>query len=190
MPDCRPCRVGIRWTLALSALSCFSDCASAVAHEGPPFPILVDQKIPGYLVSVWADPDIGKGEFYVVLEPAEDRSPAADQTGSSLQVEVWVQPVSKRLEKVSYPAKQQPMRNRIQFLAEPHFDQQEMWSVGIVIRPSSGPPSELATEVEATPPGAGPWDVLIYLFPFAFFGGLWALAFLRRRQTHVSAAGR
>jgi hypothetical protein len=54
-----------------------------------------------------------------------------------------------------------------------------MWTVGIVVHTPQGETSELTTKVEATPPGAGAWDVLIYLFPFVFFGGLWAFGLFR-----------
>ena len=49
----------------------------AQAHEGPPFPIIVDEPLGPYVVSVWTDPDIGTGTFFVVLEPVGDaRLPA------------------------------------------------------------------------------------------------------------------
>jgi hypothetical protein len=137
----------------------------------------MDEPIPGYLVSVWADPDIGEATFYVVTEP--DPGAAATPTAAP-RVEVWVEPVSQRLDKATYPAERQAMRNRIQFFAAPQFDRQEMWNVGVVVHSPSGPTSELVTQVEATPPGAGPWDVLIYLFPFVLFGGLWTLGMIRR----------
>jgi hypothetical protein len=37
-------------------------------------------------------------------------------------------------------------------------------------------------EVEATPPGLGRWDLLVYLFPFALLGGLWAYGVIRYRH--------
>jgi hypothetical protein len=39
--------------------------------------------------------------------------------------------------------------------------------------------------VEATPPGYGRWDLLVYLMPFLAIGVLWAIAMVRRvrRQT-------
>ncbi len=167
----------------LSAAFLLCCCHWASAHEGPPFPILVDQATPDYVVSVWADPDIGEATFYVITEP---RSTSPGETASSLEpprVEVWVEPANGRLARKTYPATQQAMRNRIQFLAEPYFDQQEMWSIGIVVHSPQGKTSELMTEVEATPPGAGAWDVLIYLFPFVLFGGLWTLGMVRRWRT-------
>src|SRR5690606_31855498 len=50
------------------------------AHEGPPFPIIVDERVGPYVVSVWTDPDIGIGTFFVVLEPPGD-DPLPEGTG-------------------------------------------------------------------------------------------------------------
>jgi hypothetical protein len=162
---------------------CLSFCAAVDAHEGPPFPVLVDEPIPGYLVSVWADPDIGTGTFYVLTEPRDSASnvPAP-------RVEVWIQPTSGRLAKATYPAERQDLRNRLQFLAEPEFDRQEMWKVGIVVHAPNDQTHELTTEVEATPPGVGAWGLLIYLFPFVLFGGLWGIGLLRHWRASAAHA--
>jgi hypothetical protein len=167
----------------LSAAFLLWCCDWARAHEGPPFPILVDRATADYVVSVWADPDIGEATFYVITEP---RSASPGETSSSLEPprgELCVEPANGRLARKTYPATQQAMRNRIHFLAEPYFDQQEMWSIGIFVPSSQGETSELIMEVEATPPGAGARDVLIYLFPFVLFGGLWTLGMVRRWRT-------
>src|SRR5215510_7571836 len=37
---------------------------SVSAHEGPPYPIMVDKMIGPCLVSVWADPDVGIGTYF------------------------------------------------------------------------------------------------------------------------------
>jgi hypothetical protein len=153
----------------------FASRETISAHEGPPFPILVDQPVAGYLVSVWADPDLGTGTFYIMTDPADDR-----ETVPEPDVELWVQPTSKRLSKVSYNAEREAIRNRIQFAAYPEFDALEMWTIGVRITPPGQTTVELTTEVEVTPPGLGAWDLLIYLFPFLLIGGMWALALKRR----------
>lgn len=149
--------------------------ATARAHEGPPFPVIVDQPVDDYLVSVWADPDLGTGTFYVMIDPANKQVKIAEP-----EVEVWVQPTSERLPKVSYTAERQEIRNRMQLAAYPEFDELAMWSIGIRITPPGKQTAELTTEVEVTPPGLGPWDLLIYLFPFGLIGVLWGAALMRR----------
>src|SRR5690606_13796095 len=69
------------------------------AHEGPPFPIVVDHEIGPMLVSVWTDPDIGIGTFFVVFEAAGDAVLPDD-----LAVQIGIRPVSGRLEEVLYRA--------------------------------------------------------------------------------------
>jgi hypothetical protein len=40
---------------------------TALAHEGPPFPLFVDQKVDPYVVSLWTDPDVGDALFFVIV---------------------------------------------------------------------------------------------------------------------------
>lgn len=152
-------------------------CSTADGHQGPPIPIIMDKEIPGYKVSIWADPDIGPrgGTFWVLTEPLESYDDAPEP-----RVEVWVRPVNNRLPKATYKAERQDLRDRMQFIAQADFDRQEMWAVGIVVHGADGKTTELNTEVEATPPGSGPWDFLLYLSPFVLFGGLWGLGLFRR----------
>lgn len=156
-----------------SAVLCLVCCAVAEAHEGPPYPILVDEPVDGYLVSVWGDPDVGTGTFYVILDPTASSSDAT----AIPKVDVWVQPSTGRLKKATYPA---PLERELQFRADPKFDRQEQWTVGFLVHHPGGETSELVAQVEVTPPGYGPWDLVIYLVPFLLFGGLWCLALLRR----------
>lgn len=177
------CRV-VAATLVATTLA--AAAASVAAHEGPPFPILMDEPLAGYTISVWADPDIGEAEFFIVVE-SSDRNAMRNPP----QVSMWVEPVNQRLARVEYQATRQPMKNQMQFRAEPHFDQQDMWTVGFRLETALGPTNDLTTEIESTPDGYGAWDVLIYLFPFVFLGGMWLVALVRRRShcsTHPSAS--
>lgn len=149
----------------------------AYAHEGPPFPILVDQHVGSMLVSIWADPDIGTGTFFVVLEPVEKGGTLPDD----LSIKIGVTPVSGRLDEVFYEAAPQRVRHGARYLAEVHFDQGEWWDVRIVLDGSEG--GELYTRVEATPDGTiGPISLIVYLLPFLAVGFLWLKAVLRRRD--------
>lgn len=158
-------------------LSCFVGTNPAAAHEGPPFPILMDEQAAGCVVSVWADPDIGEAQFFVIIE-----SPPGGPPKTVPRVSVWVEPVSGRLKRVEYNAKQRSLRNQVQFEALPHFDQRDRWRVGIQIVAPGGESQELITEVESTPPGYGLWDLAIYLFPFLLLGAMWIIAISRRQR--------
>src|SRR5262245_37964467 len=81
-------------TKVLLVIFCMVKMASA--HEGPPFPLVVDQKVDRYVLSIWTDPDVGTALFFVILNSPE---PPAD-----LRVQIGVQPVSGRLPEAFYPA--------------------------------------------------------------------------------------
>jgi hypothetical protein len=148
----------------------------AGAHQGPPFPILVDKPVGPYVASVWTDPDIGIGTFFVVLE-----APKGHALPARTSVRIGVQPVSKRLPEVFYDGEAQTVDEGARYLAKVRFDKGEMWRTRIVIGGSAGG-GELATEVEATPDGIlGPLGSLVYALPFLGVGFLWIKAVLRRR---------
>jgi hypothetical protein len=149
----------------------------AMAHEGPPFPIIVDRELPGFQISVWADPDIGEARFYIVLE----RPGGNDAPDIQPRVSLWVAPVNGRLDRVAYPATEQPQRHRLQYFAAPYFDQRDWWNVGVTLAVPGQPVAEVVAKVESTPPGLGAWDLAIYVFPFVMFGGLWVIASVRKR---------
>jgi hypothetical protein len=106
--------------------------APALAHEGPPFPIVMDEKAGPYKVSVWTDPDVGTGTFFVIVEPDEEVVP------DDLDVQVCVRPQTGRLEEACHRAQRQRMRNRVQYWAEVPLDQQEMWDVRVTVRDGAG----------------------------------------------------
>ena len=144
------------------------------AHEGPPFPLFVDQKVDRYLLSVWTDPDVGTALFFVIVSAQEPAEVPAD-----LQIEIGVQPVSGRLAETFYPAERENLPERIQYRAQAHFDAQELWQVRVRLKSAQGNVETVAT-VEATPPGYGRWDLLLYLAPFLAIGILWAIAMVRK----------
>lgn len=157
----------------------FSTSLPAQAHDGPPFPILVDEKAGPYVVSVWGDPDVGTGTFWVFLKQGAGEEDVSEDT----TVEVHVRPLSKRLPEVGHSAQRQVLRQRVQYYAEIPFDAEELWSIRFHIRGPEGT-AELAAEVEVTPPGYGRWDLLIYLFPFVLLAALWTYGVLRHGRRH------
>ena len=153
------------------------------AHQGPPFPILVDQAVGPYVVSVWTDPDIGTGTFYVILDAPKGKS-LVDPT----RVRIGVRPVSGRLPEVLYDAEAQTVRHGARYYTTAKFDRGEMWHVRCVLDGPQGG-GELKADVEATPDGTlGPLGSLIYLVPFLGVGGLWLKAVRVRRKAAVAAA--
>jgi len=144
---------------------------SVSAHEGPPFPLFVDRKVDPYVFSVWTDPDVGEALFFVIVN--------AQEMPPDLRVKVGVQPVSGRLAETFYAAERENLQGQVQYRAQVHFDSQELWRVRVQLQSAQGN-AETTETVEATPPGYGRWDLLIYLWPFLAIGTLWAIAMVRK----------
>lgn len=149
----------------------------ALAHEGPPFPILVDQKVGPYVASVWTDPDIGTGTFFVILEPPEGGELPAKTT-----VRLSVEPLDKHQKETFYEAEPQKVRYGARYFAETKFDQGGLWRARILLGGSGGG-GELTAQVEPTPDGTiGPIALVLYSFPFLAVGFLWLKAVLSRKE--------
>jgi hypothetical protein len=147
---------------------------SAAAHNGPPFPIITDQRVGPCIISLWAHPDIGTGTFYVMVDPVPGGSVPKD-----LKIQIGVRPVSERLPEVVYSAWLEDLRGQVEYKTEVQFDQQEFWNVRLILASSAGG-GEAFSRVEATPPGFGRWDLLLYLLPFLGAGFLWFKAITKR----------
>lgn len=151
------------------------------AHEGPPFPIVVDHEIGSMLVSIWTDPDIGTGTFFVVIEPGGDAELPGD-----IRVQVGVRPHSGRLDEALYEAAPQQVRYGARYYAEVEFDRGAWWHVRVIVESRAGS-GVITSEVEATPDGAlGPFSLVLFLLPFLAVGYLWLKAALAKRRAAAS----
>jgi hypothetical protein len=150
--------------------------SGAAAHNGPPYPIITDQRVGPCIVSLWTHPDVGIGTFFVMVDPLPGGSVPKDLT-----IKIGVQPESGRLPEVVYSAWHENLRGQVEFKTEVQFDQQEYWKVRLILASSAGD-AETFSRVEATPPGFGRWDLLLYLLPFLGVGFLWANAMVKRRK--------
>jgi hypothetical protein len=150
----------------------------ASAHNGPPFPIIENQKVGPCIVALWAHPDVGTGAFYVFVEPAPGGTVPDD-----LKIQIGVQPITGRLPETFYEAIRVKSHGQVQFNAQAAFDRQELWRVRLVIQSSLGA-GEATAQVEVTPPGFGRWDLLLYLLPFLMVALLWfhGISRMKRRK--------
>ena len=164
--------------LALGAALLAALAAPAAAHDGPPFPVLVDEDWAGHVVSVWADPDVGVGTFYVYVEP----EPAAGVT-----LDVVVQPADARLEPARHAAVTADERQPYQLLAETEFDRRGDWVATFEFR-AGDEVHRRELDVEVTPPGAGRIDLIWFLSPFLIVAFLWGKVLLVRREERNRAA--
>lgn len=165
------------WFVFILTVWLFAIPQDSISHEGPPFPIIVDAEVGPYLVSVWTDPDIGIGTFFIVFDPISDDEPSEIKS-----VRIGVEPVSGRLDEAIYSSEAQRVRYGARYFSEVEFDQGEMWKVRVIIE-GDGWDGELNSEVEATPDGTiGPIGLLVYALPFVAIGVLWFRAIIVRRQ--------
>ncbi|HWS87958.1 MAG TPA: hypothetical protein VN282_13395 [Pyrinomonadaceae bacterium] len=165
-------------TLLLTAGLLLAVGTDALAHEGPPYPIIVDKTLGPCVLSVWSDPDVGTGTFFFILEPAR-----GGRLPDDIRIDIGVHPVSGRLPEAIYAAEREDQGGRVQFKALVPFDAEELWRVRVRLQSAEGG-GEAATDVEVTPPGYGRWDMLIYLLPFAAVGALWLRALVKGRGRH------
>ena len=148
----------------------------AQAHNGPPFPIIENQKIGPCIVSLWTHPDIGTGTFFVLVDALPGTKIPDD-----LKIGIGVQPESGRLPEVVYAATREDTRGQLEYKALAEFDRDEFWRIRLVLQSSQGT-SEMLSRVEATPPGFGRWDLLLYLLPFLAVAFLWFRGMTRTRN--------
>ena len=158
-------------------------CASpAHAHNGPPFPIIQNERVGPVTISVWTNPDVGTGVFFVLIDP-----PPGGTIPQDLAVDVAVQPVSGRLAERKYTAWREKLHGQVEYKVDVPFDAQEWWRIRVLLSSATG--NGVATaNVQVTPPGLGRWDLLFYLLPFAGIGFLWFRAATRRSGRHLRAA--
>jgi len=147
---------------------------AAQAHNGPPFPIITDQRVGPCVISLWAHPDIGTGTFWVMVDP-----PPSGKVPADLSIQIGVTPLSGRLPETTYWAWQEKQRGQVEFKSEVQFDQDEIWKVRVVLHTVAGE-WETNSQVEATPPGYGRWDLLLFALPFVGAGFLWFALIAKR----------
>ncbi|HVE87668.1 MAG TPA: hypothetical protein VND93_32645 [Myxococcales bacterium] len=154
-----------RWCFILGLIA-----LGAEAHDGPPYPILVDRQTRHGRMSVWADPDLGTGTFWIYLEPAAN---APLVNGVTVTVQRPGRQAQSCAGRLVHQAKDEQ-----RFQCEVQFDELGTWRAHIQL-----PGEEVEQDVEVTPPGQGPvLDFILYLFPFVAVGALFILAMVRRRR--------
>ena len=165
---------------AIALILVFALCARPVfAHNGPPFPIITDQTVGPVVLSLWTHPDVGTGTFFVLINPQPGKTLPND-----LKFSIGIAPVSGRLPEVIYPMWVEKNRTQPEFKNEVQFDQDEMWKVRLILTSAEGN-AEATAQVEATPPGYGRWDLLLFALPFLAVGFLWFKMMTKRRRARV-----
>ena len=145
-----------------------------IAHNGPPFPMISEQRMGRCTVSLWTHPDVGAGTFFVVVSPASGMRIPKDIT-----FEIGVLPKSGRLPEKLYSTTRQEESGQTRYYARVPFDKEELWRVNLYMRSSAGS-GEISGDVQVTPAGFGQWDLLFFSSPFLGIGLLWFIAVKRK----------
>jgi hypothetical protein len=150
------------------------------AHSGPPFPIVSNQTVGPYLVSVWADPDStddgsAGGRFWVTFAPRDVASPPPET-----RVTVTVTPSDGA--SAARTALAAPLTDSSHRFAAVVMDREGRFRVRVDVDGPLGQ-AHVEADVEATydlrPPAA---MIVLYLVPFLLVGFLWVKLLLRRRS--------
>src|ERR1700730_6186126 len=123
------CRISMPMAVACSLLY----VPLARGHNGPPCPIIVDQRVGPCIVSLWTHPDVGVGTFFVMV----DAAPGIGIPGD-LKIDLGIEPVSGRLAEVIYPTRREKLRGQLEYKTEVNFDRQELWRARVILVRSPG----------------------------------------------------
>jgi hypothetical protein len=149
--------------------------AKARAHSGLPFPVLLDQQLGPYTVSVWADPDVGAGLFIIEVTPT---LPPAE-----ISVYLRVRQLDgtpARSDGVTCTAAQQIRTDTgaERFIVRLPFEAEGYWQVDLSLDSAAG---AITTRfnLEATPPEARSLELFLVFIPFGIIIAFWWLTVRR-----------
>jgi hypothetical protein len=164
------------WLVASLAIPWLAHPRAALAHVGAPYPVLVEQAAGPYVVSALADPDVGTGTFYVLVN-----LPDGEPLPPGTSVTVWVEPEDGHQDPAQYPGEREQTRYGERFVARVPFDAEGQWQVQLVIDGPVGA-GEASFAVRVTPSGVGWLATLACLVPFLVLGALWLRGAQRQRS--------
>jgi hypothetical protein len=143
------------------------------AHSGPPFPIVTDQAVNGYKVSVWTDPDVTDdatraGRFWVTVAP-----PATS-------IVVAVKPLDRAGEATSAAA-QAVNGDAQRYYTALRLDHEGRFDVRVEIDGPLGPAHVDAYTDATYDLRPRPILTLLFIAPFLLVGFVWGKLLLKRR---------
>ncbi|MEZ6002861.1 MAG: hypothetical protein R3F33_01630 [Planctomycetota bacterium] len=166
--------------LCFAALTALAPAASA--HDGPPYPICVDEAIGSLTLSIWADPDVGEGTFYYYVEPPADGvrvqavarfQGVVSADGSSIPGDIEVRGISQDPE----------ARAPYQQIGTLPFEHRGDWKVTFLVERGEQVLGQIELPIEVTPPGLGRLYLLWYAIPFFAAAAIWLRMFLASRAS-------
>jgi len=161
---------------------------SVLAHDGPPYPIVSNQLLGRYRISVWTDPDTTDdstpgGQFWVMIDPAR----SGDSVPADVEAVVTIRPLDRAGSPSSVRAAAVNRDPSRQFAAL-RMDHEGRFAVHVDVESASGRVS-VDADVQATYDLRPPRLLLVlYVVPFLLAGFLWTMLLVRRRRLMQSRA--
>ena len=161
---------------------------AASAHDGPPYPIVSNQLLGRYRISVWTDPDTtddgtAGGQFWVMIDPAR----SGDSVSPDVEALVTVRPLDRTATPSTVratPINNDPSRR----FAALTMDHEGRFAVHVDVEGAAGRVS-VDADVQATYDlRPSRFMLALYLFPFLLAGFLWTMLLVRRRRAHATPA--
>ena len=179
-------------SIVLLTLTCAFIFVAGVssAHDGPPYPIVSNQLLGRYRISVWTDPDTtddgsAGGQFWVMIDPAR----AADVVPSDVQAVVTIRPLDRSGAALTARAtfvNKDPSRQ----FATVVMDHEGRFAVHVDVESASGRVS-VDSDVQATYDlRPSRFMLVLYLLPFLLAGFLWTTLLVRRHRAFARARAR
>lgn len=151
----------------------------AVAHSGPPYPVVSGQAIGGYTVTVWTDPDTtddgsAQGKFWVTLRPAVGQAALDGAT----HVDVSIRAVDRVAPAVSARGELVKSAPTTFYVALP-MDHEGPFAVRVTIAGRGSLDCEVQATYDLRP---ARFLLILYVMPFLVVAFLWGKLLLARRR--------
>lgn len=175
-----------RRTIAATAVLVAVGARPALAHSGPPYPIVSTQTAGPYQVSVWTDPDTtddgtAAGRFWITVKPSGVDAAAPPET----RVHVAIAPADRDGATLEGDATRLD-NDATQHLVALLMDHEGPFRVHVSIDGPLGR-AELDSRVDATYDlRPAPMLMVVFAMPFVLVGFLWIKLLLRRRRRAAS----
>jgi hypothetical protein len=169
-------KMALRLLIGFFISHCFY--LSVFAHEGPAYPILVDRPINGTKLSIWADPDTGKGSFTLFLE---------GENTSNFTIELTASPVDDPHHILKALGQLLPdgESNRSTYSTTLPFERSIMWNVEFVLKQNGHSDTSFTLPVDVTPPGPNKLEFAVYFLPFLLLGFVWVKVVIAKKKRSV-----
>ena len=134
----------------------------AFSHSGTSYPILVDRKISNTNLTIWADPDLSKGSFFIYLD---------GELKSEAIINIKANPTDDTNHILKSEAKlsnEKPERST--YIAILPFDRATNWNIEFSIILKNKNSAIISIPLEVIPPGPNKLEFAIYLLPFLLVG--------------------